>query len=273
MNYRVIALDLDGTLLTPEKTILPESLQALARARAAGYQVLIVTGRHHVAIHPFYQALELTTPVICCNGAYIYDYQARQVLQANPISPQQASQVLDLMHDYRIEGFMYVDDAMLYQNVTHLVSRMLRWSQTLAASLRPVITQVASLHGAVHEVKGIWKFALSDDDNARLREFATAVTRQLALECEWSWLDQLDVGRSGNNKGQRLAEWAETAGISMAEIIAFGDNYNDISMLEVVGLGVAMDNADDAVKAHAKLVTSSNRKAGIAQVLKQYLGV
>lgn len=59
MTTRVIALDLDGTLLTPKKTLLPSSIEALARAREAGYQLIIVTGRHHVAIHPFYQALAL----------------------------------------------------------------------------------------------------------------------------------------------------------------------------------------------------------------------
>ena len=62
MTTRVIALDLDGTLLTPKKTLLPSSIEALARAREAGYQLIIVTGRHHVAIHPFYQALALDTP-------------------------------------------------------------------------------------------------------------------------------------------------------------------------------------------------------------------
>jgi HAD superfamily hydrolase (TIGR01484 family) len=80
MTSRVIALDLDGTLLTPQKTLLPSSLEALKRAQEAGYQLLIVTGRHHVAIHPFYQALALDTPAICCNGTYLYDYQAKKVL-------------------------------------------------------------------------------------------------------------------------------------------------------------------------------------------------
>jgi hypothetical protein len=55
----------------PKKTLLPSSLEALARAKAAGYQLIIVTGRHHVAIHPFYQALALDTPAICCNGTYL----------------------------------------------------------------------------------------------------------------------------------------------------------------------------------------------------------
>lgn len=71
MTFRVIALDLDGTLLTAQKTILPESLDALARAKAAGLKPVIVTGRHHNAIHPFYQALALDTPAICCNGTYL----------------------------------------------------------------------------------------------------------------------------------------------------------------------------------------------------------
>lgn len=72
MDYQVIALDLDGTLLTPEKTILPASLTALQNARKSGAKVVIVTGRHFVAIHPFYQALALNTPAICCNGALLY---------------------------------------------------------------------------------------------------------------------------------------------------------------------------------------------------------
>ncbi|VDY43992.1 Putative phosphatase [Salmonella enterica subsp. enterica serovar Daytona] len=77
MTARVIALDLDGTLLTPHKTLLPSSLEALSRAKETGFQLIIVTGRHHVAIHPFYQALALETPAICCNGTYLYDYQAK----------------------------------------------------------------------------------------------------------------------------------------------------------------------------------------------------
>ncbi len=78
MSYRVIALDLDGTLLDNQKRILPQSLEALAQARAAGVQVVVVTGRHHVAIHPFYQALQIDTPAICCNGTYLYDFQQKR---------------------------------------------------------------------------------------------------------------------------------------------------------------------------------------------------
>ncbi len=127
MSYRMIALDLDGTLLTSRKQILPESLAALDLARKAGLEVMIVTGRHHIAIHPFYQALNLNTPAICCNGTYLYDYQARSVLASNPLTAAQAHQVLKRLNDADIHGLMYVDDAMLYQQTSGHVIRSHAW--------------------------------------------------------------------------------------------------------------------------------------------------
>ena len=112
MTTRVIALDLDGTLLTPKKTLLPSSIEALARAREAGYRLIIVTGRHHVAIHPFYQALALDTPAICCNGTYLYDYHAKTVLEADPMPVNKALQLIEMLNEHHIHGLMYVDDAM-----------------------------------------------------------------------------------------------------------------------------------------------------------------
>lgn len=104
MTTRVIALDLDGTLLTPKKTLLPSSIEALARAREAGYQLIIVTGRHHVAIHPFYQALALDTPAICCNGTYLYDYHAKTVLEADPMPVIKALQLIEMLNEHHIHG-------------------------------------------------------------------------------------------------------------------------------------------------------------------------
>ncbi len=267
MSYRVIALDLDGTLLTPRKTILPESLEALAKARQAGVKVVIVTGRHHCAVHPFYQALDLDTPVICCNGTYLYDYQAKKVLTADPLQQSQALRVIDLLGEHGIHGLLYVDDAMLYQLPTGHVERSLSWAQSLPEHLRPTILQVPSLADAALEANALWKFALSHDDTPALQQFADHVSRELGLACEWSWHDQVDIAQQGNSKGKRLAQWVSSAGYQMSEVLAFGDNYNDLSMLESVGLGVAMANADAAIKARVSHVTRSNLEPGIAETI------
>jgi hydroxymethylpyrimidine pyrophosphatase-like HAD family hydrolase len=83
MTFKVIAM-ISMALLTPQK-YSPESLLASQNARKIWCKVVIVTGRHHVAIHPFYQALELDTPAICCNGALLYDYIGKRVLTSDPL--------------------------------------------------------------------------------------------------------------------------------------------------------------------------------------------
>lgn len=81
----------------------------------------------------------------------------------------------------------------------------------------------------------------------------------------------MDVAQAGNSKGRRLAEYAATRGITLDQVVAFGDNFNDISMLESVGLGVAMGNSDDAVKARAQRVIGSNETPAIADFLRQHV--
>ncbi|MEJ5072530.1 pyridoxal phosphatase [Enterobacter ludwigii] len=271
MTSRVIALDLDGTLLTSTKTILPQSLEALSRAKEAGYQILIVTGRHHVAIHPFYQALALDTPAICCNGTYLYDYQAKKVLEGDPMPVGKAHALVNLLAEHHIHGLMYVDDTMMYEEATGHVTRTLNWAQKLPEEQRPSFTQVDSLIQAAQQVKSVWKFALTDEDTQKLNIFANHAAQTLDLECEWSWHDQVDIARKGNSKGYRLARWVESQGLSMKDVVAFGDNFNDISMLEAAGTGVAMGNADDAVKARANVVIGDNSTHSIAEYIYTHL--
>ena len=271
MTSRVIALDLDGTLLTPQKTLLPSSLEALKRAQEAGYQLLIVTGRHHVAIHPFYQALALDTPAICCNGTYLYDYQAKKVLASDPLPVPQALQLIDLLDEHAIHGLMYVDNAMVYERPTGHVVRTSNWALSLPEAQRPVFTQVSSLRQAAQDVEAIWKFALTDEDTTKLNTFAKHVEETLGLECEWSWHDQVDIARKGNSKGKRLTQYVESQGWSMQDAIAFGDNYNDISMLEAVGTGVAMGNAQAPVKAAADYQTADNDHDGVGLAVEKFI--
>ncbi|BBV85998.1 pyridoxal phosphatase [Enterobacter kobei] len=270
MNYQVIALDLDGTLLTPQKTILPASLTALQNARKSGAKVVIVTGRHFVAIHPFYQALALNTPAICCNGALLYDYAEKRVIASDPLQPEQATQLVNLLDSYKVHSLMYADDAMFYQNPTGHITRTENWAKSLPESQRPTFTQVPTLRRAVEDVNSIWKFALTDTDTRKLEAFTKVVERELALTCEWSWHDQVDIAQTGNSKGKRLEQWVKSQGLSMNQVIAFGDNFNDLSMLQSAGLGVAMGNAVDEVKACADLVIGNNTETGIADVVNQY---
>jgi Cof subfamily protein (haloacid dehalogenase superfamily) len=97
------------------------------------------------------------------------------------------------------------------------------------------------------------------------------VGQTLGLECEWSWHDQVDIARAGNSKGKRLTQWVEAQGLSMQDVVAFGDNYNDLSMLEAAGTGVAMGNAVEEVKARANVVIGENESNSIADFINRNL--
>ncbi len=201
----------------------------------------------------------------------MYDYHAKKVLEADPMPVDKALSLTSLLAEHDIHGLMYVDDAMLYERPTGHVIRTTNWAQSLPVEQRPVFTQVDSLAQAAREVQAIWKFALTDENIPKLQAFAQTVGQKLGLECEWSWHDQVDIARAGNSKGKRLAQWVAAQGLSMQDVIAFGDNYNDLSMLEAVGTGVAMGNAVEEVKARANVVIGENETTSIADFINRNL--
>lgn len=201
----------------------------------------------------------------------MYDYHAKKVLEADPMPVDKALSLTSLLAEHDIHGLMYVDDAMLYERPTGHVIRTTNWAQSLPVEQRPVFTQVDSLAQAAREVQAVWKFALTDENIPKLQAFAQTVGQNLGLECEWSWHDQVDIARAGNSKGKRLAQWVAAQGLSMQDVIAFGDNYNDLSMLEAVGTGVAMGNAVEEVKARAKVVIGENETTSIADFINRNL--
>lgn len=271
MHYRIIALDLDGTLLTSNKQLLTESIQALSKARAAGYQVLLATGRHHTAVLPIYHALQLTTPIICCNGTYSYDVQQQRVISGDPLSAKDCEVVIDALRAANIEGLLYAGDAMQYQQPTRHVLRMQAWAEQYPAELRPIFRQVADLKSIIASGQPLWKFAIADADLPALTMFAQQVENSANVVCEWSWVDQFDIAKRGNSKGKKLAEWVTSQQLSMDQVVAFGDNYNDVSMLEMAGLGVAMAEAKPDIQARCQRVIGSNDLPSIAEFIEDHL--
>ncbi|MFZ7135222.1 pyridoxal phosphatase [Avibacterium avium] len=267
MNYQAVAFDLDGTLLNSQGQILAENKQAIAKLQQQGVKVLLVTGRHHTAVIPYYVELGLTTPIICCNGTYVYDVQNDKVLAANPLSQQQAQQIYDTATKHHCHLLMYSRNAMNYAELNPHMEKFLKWVASCPENVRPLVKKVESIQDVIDHDKPIWKCVIS----AQNKEIMNQMVAELPIEqfsCEWSWVDRVDIANAGNTKGARLLEVLNQWQIAPQQVIAFGDNHNDISMLTAVGLGVAMGNAEDEVKHQAKLTTTSNDEAGIAEVLK-----
>lgn len=270
MSYQVVAFDLDGTLLNSNGEILPSSVEAIQKAKTLGKKVVLVTGRHHTAVKPYYHQLGLDTPVICCNGTYLYQMQNDQVLAANPLTAAKAKRILDLANQYGSHVLLYSRDAMNFQVFNLHMTKFKAWADSCDEAVRPNVRQVSDLYHFISSGDIIWKCVIS----APNREVMLQVVDQLPADqfsCEWSWVDRVDIANVGNSKGGRLLQLLQAWQIDPQQVIAFGDNHNDTSMLSSVGLGVAMGNAEEEVKQQAKLVTLSNDENGIAATLEQYL--
>ena len=271
MKYRLVALDLDGTLLDSQLQIRSATIDALARVRAMGVQVMIVTGRHHEAAYPYWHQLGLELPAICCNGTYMYDYRQRQALVSNPLPRKAARRLLELVRKHDIYTMIYIDDFMAYESECKHLNLLLQWSATLPEAVRPRIERVQSFERMLEEIGTVWKFAASGNDLPAMSTFASDLQQSLGLSCEWSANNRLDIACAGNSKGSRLAGWIAGQGIAREEVIAFADQQNDMEMLRLAGTGVAMGNSREEVQACADWITGSNDSDGLADALHRFI--
>ncbi|AOY01111.1 pyridoxal phosphatase [Jeongeupia sp. USM3] len=271
-DIRLVAFDLDGTLLTSRQTIPDDARAAIAGVRARGIDVMLVTGRHHVMAYPYHHALGLDTPAICCNGTYLYDYAGRDAIVSRPLSAETAGALVRWARDEGLHALVYVDDAMVAKSYDAHLDRLREWANDLPDAVRPTIRLARGDFGnEIAGAKRIWKLVVSHPEPAWIADSIARLPAGLALSCEWSWRNRVDIAAAGNSKGARLAEYAAMRGWAPENVLAFGDHMNDISMLRWAGTGVAMGNAEDEVKAAADLVTGSNDDSGIASMLGRLL--
>ena len=271
MKYRLVALDLDGTLLDSSLQIRRQTIDALQRIRQQGVQVMIVTGRHHTAAHAYWHQLELELPAICCNGTYIYDYHKRRPLAGNPLTRQEAGDLLAIFREHPVHAMVYVADAMTCEIDSPHLDGLRRWSASLPEAVRPRLELIDSFDRLINETETIWKFLAACEDSSALEAFEQAVGARREFACVRSAGNRVDIARGGNSKGQRLAEYIAQLGILPEEVIAFGDQNNDKEMLELAGLGVAMGNSRKEIRDCADWITGTNDSDGIADVLHRFV--
>jgi len=271
MTYRLVALDLDGTLLDNDLKIRCRTVDALQSIQKRGVQAMIVTGRHHTAARAYWHQLNLELPAICCNGTYLYDFSDNKPLAGNPLTRDEARLLLSIVREHPVHAMIYIDEAMTYETHGAHMTGMLGWSATLPEPLRPRVEPVDSFERVIDGDSVLWKFLVASEDTAALEHFEHVIRGCPELSCVRSAGNRLDISRAGISKGHRLAEFIAQRGIAPHEVIAFGDQNNDKEMLELAGLGVAMGNSRQEVRDCADWVTGPNDSDGIADVLQRFI--
>ncbi|AQQ53926.1 Cof-type HAD-IIB family hydrolase [Planococcus lenghuensis] len=266
MKQHLIVLDLDGTLLTDEKVISAKTKRILQKAMAAGHQVMIATGRPYRASGIYYEELELTTPIVNFNGAFVHHpSDARWGVHHSPISLNVVHEVVESLHDFDFYNVVaeVKDDVYVHQHDEKLLN-IFKFGdpEVTVGDLRNYLKADPTsmlIHAPVEKVPLI-------------HDHLNAVHAEAIDHRRWGapW-HVIEIVRSGMNKAVGLDRVAKSLDIPRERIIAFGDEDNDLEMIEYAGVGVAMDNAIDSLKSIANEITSSNNADGIAELLADRL--
>jgi len=258
--YRLLAIDLDGTLLTPQKLITPRTHNLLCQVSKAGVAIVIATGQTAQVLRHVCAELPLAAPQIIENGAIVLDIRSGTLLHEKLIPREYILPVLerlrslDLYRAYHTHERVYVDRD---------TPRARHWYRP---PVPPVVEMedVASLYPKICiKIAGIGEAETLRD---RRRELERIFAGKLYVT--QSSFDIVEFLHPAVSKGHALEIIAADLGIAAEEVVAIGDNHNDIGMMRFAGLGVAMGNADEEVKAAADYVTLSNAEEGVVAVIE-----
>ena len=275
MPIRLVAIDLDGTLLDSHSTISPANRQALVEVAQRGVQIAVVTGRRYQSARKVIADLELPVTLITSNGAMIRS-AGGEILRRSLLPCETARRVLEATDEYRIYAVVIFDAAgrgqvMMQQGaapegplgwyLTHSPEHLLQIPDLVAClTTDPIQLMFGGPPECVGPIEPFLRAAFQPLD------FHLTWTKYLARN-----LSILDVMNSGCTKGYAVATWAERLGIPSTDVMAIGDNFNDLEMLQFSGRPVVMGNSTPGLAHDGWAVTLSNDEDGVARALGRFV--
>lgn len=243
LKYKLLALDMDGTLLTDQHEISPETEKWIRKAMDAGVHVCLSTGRGFNEAVPFGEKLGLATPMITANGSEIwsspYELYHRELLDKAIVA-----QMHGLAQRYGVWFWAYsVEGSYNEKNWDPALLDLNQWI----------------------------KFGYHTEDDEIRHAILMELQNMGGLEITNSSPYNLEINPAGVNKASGIKTVCELLGIKMSETVAVGDSMNDLAAIQAAGLGVAMGNAQLAVQENADVVAASNNDDGIAWIIRDYI--
>lgn len=274
-SIRLIAIDIDGTLLDSKAQVSQANLDALRRAHEAGIETVLVTGRRHRFALPIAEQLGFDLWIISSNGAVTRSTKG-EAWHRDLMPQATAEKLCRHMRDFRNYSVITFDregtGAIVCENHDHLYGVIQRWMEKNAPWIEYVSPIEKSLIEDPIQVMFCGPVELMQRAQERLAgcDFAADIT-VLRTQYDHRDLTIVDILNAGCSKGHALERWATHRGLNRSQVMAIGDNYNDIEMLTFAGHPVIMGNASDELKQNGWTITLHNDESGVAAAVEQIL--
>lgn len=268
--YKLIASDLDGTLLRSDKTISKDTIETLIKLNEKGIIFVPSTGRTHKELPEPILELPFLRYGLCVNGGGLYDYQEKDYFYEATISAQLALEVLDFIENLPIHAsFVMKGKRYLQANPDGEVIDFIK--KVAVPSILKMSYGCSDIKKFIQENnQGIQKFLLYSTNPEKTEEYIDILTNEFPnLSICSSGPLYIEVNAKGVNKGDGLRRLCQHLHIDIQDTIAFGDAANDIDLLDAAGLAVVMENGTNEAKAHANIITKTNDEDGLRLVLEK----
>ncbi|HEV3232841.1 MAG TPA: Cof-type HAD-IIB family hydrolase [Candidatus Dormibacteraeota bacterium] len=259
---RLIALDVDGTLVDRSLKVRPRNREALAAARAAGVSLVLATGRMFRSALPYAELLDADQPLVCYQGAMVRTRDG-QTLREWAVAPEAAARAVELSRAHRLHVNLYQDDNFYVEDLGEGARRYAAVAQVEAVKVDDLMAVAAG---------GSTKVVFVDDpQRLRALEPELRAAFEPASRITFSLPEFLEVVSAGADKGGALAFVCQRAGINPAEVVAAGDAPNDVEMLRFAGLALAPRDAFPEARAAADALIPPPQEDGIAELVERWV--
>jgi len=273
LPVQLLALDIDGTLLNPQFQISEDDITAIRRAREMGVEIVVATGRRHQFALPVARKLGVDLCLISSNGAVTRSLTGER-FHRDLLPVEVCRQLCTDMDEFRGHLVVTFDKetkgALVLERLDDLGPSIRRWLET---NLQFIDFVVPVEHALLEDpVQAMYCGTISRMEQAQRTLEASAVRGRITvLKTEYPERDlcMVDVLNQGCSKGHALERWANHRGIAREQVMAIGDNYNDIEMLEYAGVPVIMGNASEPLRARNWKITLPNSASGVAAAIDE----
>lgn len=271
-EIKLVAMDLDGTLLNDDKVVSERTAGVLRECEKRGVKMVIASGRGFEAARIFARDAEITGPVICANGARVEESPFGPTLMEDYIPPELGEKVAEIMYESGIYFVCYSRGVNYNLHPNDMKRGRLPKESPDGPeyTLRYSYDEKEAFDKGVHHAYKFVAFARDSEMDA-LAEMRRRIMAGTECAVSSSWGDNIEVLAPGAGKGKAISFLAARYGIRKEEIMAFGDQLNDKDMFLASGMPVAMANAVDELKACAAYTTLSNREDGVAYALEKFV--
>jgi Cof subfamily protein (haloacid dehalogenase superfamily) len=281
---KLIAIDMDGTLLNSGLIVSKENADAIREAQEQGIEVVIATGRsYHEAVKPLKEA-GISTPIIGINGAHVRSSDG-EIVSSIPLTPTTYEQIEKILMAEDIYYEVYTNKGTFTNNrekAVEVVVDIIRTSNSELTDEEAYEIAKYRIENGRNTYIPSYDVLKEDEDTEfyKLLCFSRDEKRkQLALErlieieelaASASAKDNIEVTNRNAQKGIALKQYARQMNIPLDEVMAIGDNYNDVSMLQIAGISIAMGNAEEEIKKISRYTTKTNDENGVAHAIHQF---